>query len=129
MRYAFGRCRLDTASRELVRDGEAVHLSPKAFELLRLLIDARPSVIAKAELMTKLWPDAFVVEANLPVLIGEVRAALGDTASAASSISARRRAGGSAQGRRPHDPARHRHQHGGPRCGLRRLPERPQRLA
>ena len=86
MRYAFGRCRLDTASRELVRDGEAVHLSPKAFELLRLLIHARPSVLTKAQLMSQLWPDAFVVEANLPVLIGEVRGALGDVGAAASSI-------------------------------------------
>ena len=86
MRYAFGRCRLDTASRELMRDGEAVHLSPKAFELLRLLIEARPSVLTKTQLMTNLWPDAFVVEANLPVLVGEVRSALGDVAAAASSI-------------------------------------------
>ena len=86
MRYAFGRCRLDTASRELVRDGESVHLSPKAFELLRLLIDARPSVLTKAQLMTQLWPDAFVVEANLPVIVGEVRNALGEAGAAASSI-------------------------------------------
>lgn len=84
MRYAFGRCRLDTASRELVRDGEAVHLSPKAFELLRLLIDARPSVLTKAQLMSGLWPDAHVVDANLPVLVGEVRAALGDAAATSS---------------------------------------------
>ena len=86
MRYAFGRCRLDTASRDLVRDGESVHLSPKAFELLRLLIDARPSVLTKAQLMTLLWPDAFVVEANLPVIVGEVRNALGEAGAAASSI-------------------------------------------
>ena len=86
MRYAFGRCRLDTSSRDLVRDGESVHLSPKAFELLRLLIDARPSVLTKAQLMARLWPDAFVVEANLPVLVGEVRSALGDAAAASSSI-------------------------------------------
>lgn len=86
MRYAFGRCRLDTSSRDLARDGESVHLSPKAFELLRLLIDARPSVLTKAQLMARLWPDAFVVEANLPVLVGEVRSALGDPAAASSSI-------------------------------------------
>lgn len=78
MRYAFGACRLDTASRELTRDGEVVHLTPKAFELLKLLIDARPRVVAKNELMERLWPDAFVVEANLPVLVGDLRTALGD---------------------------------------------------
>jgi hypothetical protein len=69
MRYVFGRCHLDTVSR---------HLSPKAFKLLRLLIEDRPRVISKAELMQRLWPDSFVEEANLPVLVGEVRAALGD---------------------------------------------------
>ena len=86
MRYVFGHCRLDTSSRDLTRDGVAVHLSPKAFELLRLLIEARPRVLSKAELMEQLWPDAFVVEANLPVLIGEVRTAVGDHASDAIVI-------------------------------------------
>jgi DNA-binding winged helix-turn-helix (wHTH) protein len=78
MIYLFGRCRLDVSSRALTRDSEAVHLSPKAFHLLRLLIEARPKVLTKAELMEQLWPDAFVVEANLPVLVGEVRTATGD---------------------------------------------------
>ncbi|OFW42101.1 MAG: hypothetical protein A3J29_05115 [Acidobacteria bacterium RIFCSPLOWO2_12_FULL_67_14b] len=86
MRYVFGRCRLDTSSRDLTRDGVSVHLSPKAFELLKLLIEARPRVLPKAELMEQLWPDAFVVEANLPVLVGEVRTAIGDQAAGASVI-------------------------------------------
>ena len=86
MRYLFGRCRLDTASRDLSRDGAVVHLSPKAFALLRLLIDARPRVVTKAELMEHLWPDTFVVEANLPVLVGEVRTAIGDQSSSASAV-------------------------------------------
>ena len=86
MRYVFGHCRLDTSSRDLTRDGVAVHLSPKSFELLKLLIEARPRVLPKAELMEHLWPDAFVVEANLPVLIGEVRSAVGDHASGPSVI-------------------------------------------
>ena len=78
MRYDFGRCHLDTESREVSLDGAAMHLSPKAFELLRLLIEERPRVVTKAELMQRLWPDSFVEEANLPVLIAEVRAAVGD---------------------------------------------------
>ena len=86
MRYVFGHCRLDTSSRDLTRDGVAVHVSPKAFELLRLLIEARPRVLHKAELMEQLWPDSFVVEANLPVLIGEVRSAVGDHASGPNVI-------------------------------------------
>jgi DNA-binding winged helix-turn-helix (wHTH) protein len=78
MRYDFGRCHLDTVNREVTLDGAAMHLSPKAFELLRLLIEDRPRVIPKAELMHRLWPDSFVEEANLPVLVAEARAAIGD---------------------------------------------------
>lgn len=78
MRYSFADCRLDTTSREFSRNGDAVHLSPKAYELLRLLIEHRPRVMGKQELMEALWPGTFVVEANLPVLIGELRDALGE---------------------------------------------------
>jgi DNA-binding winged helix-turn-helix (wHTH) protein len=78
MRYDFGRCRLDTVNREVTLDGAARHLAPKAFELLRLLIEDRPRVVPKAELMRRMWPDAFVEEANLPVLISQARAAIGD---------------------------------------------------
>ncbi len=78
MIYLFGRCRLDVSSRALTRDDEPVHLSPKAFQLLHLLLERRPKVLTKTELMEALWPDAFVVEANLPVLVGEVRTATGD---------------------------------------------------
>jgi DNA-binding winged helix-turn-helix (wHTH) protein len=78
MRYAFGRCHLDTVNREVSLDGVSRHLSPKAFELLRLLVEDRPRVVPKAELMQRLWPDSFVEEANLPVLIAEARAAIGD---------------------------------------------------
>jgi DNA-binding winged helix-turn-helix (wHTH) protein len=78
MRYDFGRCHLDTVNREVTLDGAARHLSPKAFALLRLLIEDRPRVVPKAELMRRVWPDSFVEEANLAVLISEVRAAIGD---------------------------------------------------
>ncbi len=86
MRYTFAECRLDTASRELTVKGKAVRISPKAFELLRVLIAARPRVVPKRELMDALWPDAFVVDANLPVIVGELRSALGDRSSETSAI-------------------------------------------
>jgi len=86
MRYAFGSCTLDTASRRLTRGEQDVHLSPKAFELLRLLVDARPRVVTKPEIMQVVWPEANVVDANLPVLVGELRAALGDRSSASSIV-------------------------------------------
>ena len=55
-------------------------LSPKAFELLKTLIDQRPRALSKHELHAHLWPATFVSEANLASLIAEVREALGDTA-------------------------------------------------
>ena len=86
MKFVFAGCRLDTSRRELTRNGAGVHLSPKAYELLRLLIEHRPRVLSKDELMNELWPDTFVVEANLHVLIGELRAALGDKSARTGSI-------------------------------------------
>jgi DNA-binding winged helix-turn-helix (wHTH) protein len=76
----FGACAVDSATRQLTRDGRPVHVSPKAFSLLTTLLDARPRVLTKAELQGILWPDIFVSEANLSNLIAEVRAAIGDTA-------------------------------------------------
>lgn len=78
MRYEFERCRIDTSTRQVTLDGAGKDVSPKAFDLLRLLLDARPRVVPKAEVMQALWPDTFVQEANVPVLIRELRVALGD---------------------------------------------------
>jgi DNA-binding winged helix-turn-helix (wHTH) protein len=74
----FGEFVLDGDTRELRHRGGAVHLSPKAFQLLDALVAARPKALSKDELHDRLWPDSFVVEANLANLVGEIRAALGD---------------------------------------------------
>ncbi len=78
MRIAFGVFFLDLDRRELVRGEEAVHLSPKAFQLLQLLLQERPRAVSKDELKERIWPDTFVVEANLASLATEVRKALGE---------------------------------------------------
>ena len=65
-------------SRQLFRDDAEVHLSTKAFHLLCTLLTRRPDVASKAELLRVVWPDSFVIEANLNVLIGEIRRSLGD---------------------------------------------------
>jgi DNA-binding winged helix-turn-helix (wHTH) protein len=80
MRYAFGRFTLDVARRQLFCGDEAVHLSPKALQLLQLLIEERPNALAKRDLHDRLWPETFVVESNLAALVNEVRRALGDNA-------------------------------------------------
>jgi DNA-binding winged helix-turn-helix (wHTH) protein len=76
----FGPFTLDFATRQLTRDEKAIHLSPKAFDLLGFLVQGRPAALSKADLQQRLWPETFVAEANLANLIGEVRAALGDSA-------------------------------------------------
>lgn len=76
----FGEFELDSEARLLRRAGEHVHLGPKAFDLLALLVDRRPRVLHKARLLESLWPRTTVTEANLTNLVGELRAALGDDA-------------------------------------------------
>ena len=78
MRVSFGALVLDSETRELLRDGALVPLSPKAFELLCLLVEHRPKAMAKSDLQDRLWPTTFVVEKNLANLIGEIRTAIGD---------------------------------------------------
>jgi DNA-binding winged helix-turn-helix (wHTH) protein len=76
----FGAFTLDVDTRQLLRGQEKqpVHLSPKAYELLRVLVDERPRVLAKNELHERLWPSTFVSEATLASLVGELREALGE---------------------------------------------------
>jgi DNA-binding winged helix-turn-helix (wHTH) protein len=80
MRLRFGAFTFDSGRRQLFRGDTDVHLSPKAFELLRILIESRPQALSKVHLQQHLWPDTFVSEANLPLLLGEVRKALEDDA-------------------------------------------------
>jgi DNA-binding winged helix-turn-helix (wHTH) protein len=77
-RLHFGECVFDGESRELLRRNRPISLSPKAFQLLQILIERRPKALSKSDLHDELWPNTFVVEANLSNLIGEVRRALDD---------------------------------------------------
>jgi DNA-binding winged helix-turn-helix (wHTH) protein len=80
VRLVFGECVLDGDARLLLRAGQPVHLTTKAFDLLRALCERRPRVLTKAEAQRLLWPDTHVSDANLPNLVTEVRAALADDA-------------------------------------------------
>jgi len=81
MPVRFGPFVLDPDTRELLRAGVPVPLSPKAFELLCLLVAHRPKAMAKSDLQDRLWPTTFVVEKNLANLVGEIRDAIGDDSS------------------------------------------------
>ncbi len=82
MRFRFGECVLNDQSREILRAGEPVRVTPKAFELLTLLLRERPRAVPKSELHDRLWPDTFVAESNLPSLMKEVRTAVAEPARA-----------------------------------------------
>jgi DNA-binding winged helix-turn-helix (wHTH) protein len=77
-RVTFGGLTLDLDTRQLRQGDDPVHLSRKAYELLCVLVGARPRAIAKRELHDRLWPSTFVSDATLASLVAELRQALGD---------------------------------------------------
>jgi TolB-like protein/DNA-binding winged helix-turn-helix (wHTH) protein/Tfp pilus assembly protein PilF len=77
--YKFDEFRLDPQSRVLRRGGTAVPLTPKAFDVLLLLIQSAGTIVTKEELMKAVWPDSFVEESNLTQTIFMVRKALEET--------------------------------------------------
>jgi DNA-binding winged helix-turn-helix (wHTH) protein len=78
MSIGFGRFALIEERRQLTKDGEPLALSPKAFQLLQMLIGQRPNVVPKDKLIELLWPDVTVEEANVRNLIAEIRDAIGN---------------------------------------------------
>ncbi len=82
MRVQFGEFTLDAGSRQLLRKGQEVHLVPKAFDLLQLLLERRPDAVSRGEIRDRLWPDTFVSESTLTSLVTDLRAALDDDAKA-----------------------------------------------
>ena len=76
--YRFGAFTFDRDRRQLLHEGNVLHLSPKAFRLLEILLEAAPRALSKSALQESLWPDTFVVEANLQHLVSEIRSVIAD---------------------------------------------------
>lgn len=76
--YEFGAFRVDPLKRLLLRDGAVVSLTPKAFDILLVLIRNSGEVQDKEELMRAVWPDTVVEENNLTRNISSLRKALGE---------------------------------------------------
>src|SRR5690606_41077575 len=74
--YRFGPFELRAGEHILTRNGTRVPLSPKAFDLLHLLVRHNGSLLEKRELLATLWPRTFVEEANLSVQVAAIRKAL-----------------------------------------------------
>jgi eukaryotic-like serine/threonine-protein kinase len=77
--YEFDSFRIDPEDRVLLQNGTPIPLTPKAFEILVVLVQHSERVVLKDDLMKQLWPDSFVEEANLTQNIFMLRRALGES--------------------------------------------------
>jgi len=84
--YQFGEFTLDPEARQLLSNAGEVHMSPKAFDLLTLLVANRARAMSKGELQQRLWPSTFVEETNLATLVAEIRRALHDAAASPTFV-------------------------------------------
>ena len=80
MIYRFDDFTLDSGTRTLLSGGQERHLSPKAFDLLTMLIENRSRAVSKGDLQQRLWPSTYVLETNLAGLVAEIRRVLEDPA-------------------------------------------------
>lgn len=78
MQFTFGRCVVDTDSRELRIGQDLVHLTQKTFQLLEILLRSSPRVVSKSELHERIWKGSYVSDSALSTLIADLRRAIGD---------------------------------------------------
>lgn len=76
--YEFGPFRLELREHRLMREGQPIPLSGKAFNTLRALVERHGELVSKQDLMSEIWPETSVEENNLDRNISMVRKALGD---------------------------------------------------
>jgi Tol biopolymer transport system component/DNA-binding winged helix-turn-helix (wHTH) protein len=77
-RFEFDGFVLDCEEQALLLEGKQVPLTPKAYLLLKTLVENPGRILEKSELMGAVWPDSFVEEGNLPFTAYSLRKALGD---------------------------------------------------
>lgn len=75
--YRFGPFRLETSERVLSKEGTPVQLTPKAFDILLLLVRDHGRLVSKDRLMDAIWPDTYVEEKTLTQNIFTLRKVLG----------------------------------------------------
>jgi DNA-binding winged helix-turn-helix (wHTH) protein/TolB-like protein/Flp pilus assembly protein TadD len=84
--YDFGRFRVKSGERVLLRGDEPVPLTPKAFDILLALLEHDGRIVPKDDLMKKVWPKTFVEEGNLTQNVSLLRKALGESANSSQFI-------------------------------------------
>jgi DNA-binding winged helix-turn-helix (wHTH) protein len=108
MRLCFDDFVLDLEARQLFRGSEEIHVRPKTYELLELLVGSRPRALPKIQIRRRLWPETTVDDADLTVLVTELRSLLDDDAKAPRYVRTVRRFGYAFCGEVTEDgPARH----------------------
>ena len=80
MRLQFAEFTFHAAALQLRREGRSVRVPDKALTVLRLLLERRPDMVTKEELLQRIWPEKSVEEANLSMAIAQLRRALADDA-------------------------------------------------
>ncbi len=80
MRYSFGPFQFDPVRRQLWRNGALVVTTPKALELLQVLLEQPGQVVEKDAILSRLWPAIYAEDSLLSVNMSTLRKALGDTA-------------------------------------------------
>src|SRR5215471_17785782 len=76
--FEFGPFRLDLRERLLLKDSEPISLTPKAFNVLTVLVQHSGSLVEKDELLNQVWPDTIVEESSLSQKIYQLRKILDD---------------------------------------------------
>jgi len=86
--YRFGEFELDLGAHQLRRNGQAVPLERRPFQLLALLVERHGLVVTREEIIASLWPAKVVIDfdTGLNTLVRKVRQALGDTPEAQGCI-------------------------------------------
>jgi len=72
-----GRFQIDLEMRTVRRDGEALHLGSRAFDILAVIVSAAGRLVTKDELMNAVWPNTVVEENNIQVHLSALRKILG----------------------------------------------------
>jgi DNA-binding winged helix-turn-helix (wHTH) protein len=84
---------VDVGARLVRREGIDVHLAPKAFDLLLILVTNQPNAVPHDQLQAALWPGVHVSETSLAALVTQLRKALGDTSESGRVIRTLHRVG------------------------------------
>jgi DNA-binding winged helix-turn-helix (wHTH) protein len=77
---AFQSFRLDLVNECLWQESRAISLRPKAFRVLKLLVEHRGQLVTKRQVLDAVWPETFVGDAVLKDVVRQLRGALNDCA-------------------------------------------------